>query len=890
MADQRLKQLFHQACQVPAAERARWVVQACGDDVDLRRELESLLDAHRRAAGFLETPALAALEAAEAVFQATLPEPARERTGSHLGPYRVLRELGRGGMGMVYLGARDDDAFERLVAIKVVQGLAIRPTLRGRFEEERRILAGLDHPGIARLLDAGSADDGVPYVVMEYVDGEPIDVYCRRRRLSIRDRVALFFRVCEAIQYSHQRLVVHRDIKAGNILVTAEGVPKLLDFGIAKMLEPDDAPSAATRTILRALTLESASPEQVRGETVTVASDVYSLGILLYRLLTDLSPYRTQPASEAEMVRAVCEEEAPRPSEAASARELRGDLDVITLKALRKEPERRYASVEQLAEDLRRHLTGHPVSARPESIRYRTVKFMARHRVTVAAAAVVVLSLAAAWVETSRQRARAERRLTDVRKLAGSFLFEFHDAIAHLSGATAARELVVKKGVDYLTQLSAEESRDPTLLVETADAWRRLAGVQGMPLEFSLGHTEDARRSLEKALELLDRLPGSERQTSSAGLSRARTLVALGALSAAQGRSEDSVRRHQEAAQILEAIAAGVDEATLREERYNISLGLGDALWETGDLSSATAEYQRTLARIDGWLQHAPDDAKPLQWAGVLAQRIGDALALQKRWPEALAYQQRSTDIDERLAAREPDNAKTQSDLGMDYERLALAHSNLQDEPAALRELDRATAIFERLSAADPLNAQLAILLAEARGLRARSLGRLGRDAEASLAFRQSIGAYRARVASDATNVRWREQLAERLAAQGSFLAARRRFEEARRAFAEARELREALARERPEYATNRSEIASLCQEQATVELDGALASKGAGRCAGLHRALASLACASSAVQGLPAGSGPFASGADWALSLVASVDSERDRIGALLVAAACGS
>ncbi len=411
-----------------------------------------------------------------------------------------------------------------------------------------------------------------------------------------------------------------------------------------------------------------------------------------------------------------------------------------------------------------------------------------------------------------------------------------------------------------------------------------------MPLEFSLGHTEDARRSLEKALELLDRLPGSERQTSSAGLSRARTLVALGALSAAQGRSEDSVRRHQEAAQILEAIAAGVDEATLREERYNISLGLGDALWETGDLSSATAEYQRTLARIDGWLQHAPDDAKPLQWAGVLAQRIGDALALQKRWPEALAYQQRSTDIDERLAAREPDNAKTQSDLGMDYERLALAHSNLQDEPAALRELDRATAIFERLSAADPLNAQLAILLAEARGLRARSLGRLGRDAEASLAFRQSIGAYRARVASDATNVRWREQLAERLAAQGSFLAARRRFEEARRAFAEARELREALARERPEYATNRSEIASLCQEQATVELDGALASKGAGRCAGLHRALASLACASSAVQGLPAGSGPFASGADWALSLVASVDSERDRIGALLVAAACGS
>jgi serine/threonine protein kinase len=303
---ERVKQLFDAGCRLADDEQQRWLAEVCGTDQDLRAELASLLRAHRRAGGFMETPALASPAAAEAVFERTQPMPGRERGGSRIGPYRVLRELGSGGMGVVYLGARDDAAFEKLVAIKIVQGIALRPMLQARFEEERRILAALDHPGIARLLDAGTTEDGVPYVVMEYVEGQPIDSYCRSHRLSLRERIQLFCRVCEAVQYSHQRLVVHRDIKAGNLLVTSVGEPKLLDFGIAKMLEPEALAGAATRTLLRALTLDSASPEQVRGEPVTVASDVYSLGVLLYRLLTDASPYRSQPTTEAEIVRAVC--------------------------------------------------------------------------------------------------------------------------------------------------------------------------------------------------------------------------------------------------------------------------------------------------------------------------------------------------------------------------------------------------------------------------------------------------------------------------------------------------------------------------------------------------------------------------------------------------------
>ena len=296
---QRIKSLFDQAAAIPGDERQAWLAHACGDDEALRDEVEGLVRAHLDAGRFLEHGALAVPGAARVIVEATRPpSPETPASGPRFGEYRILRELGRGGMGVVYLCARDDERFEKLVAIKVMSGGLVDPIVSRRFLDEHRILASLDHPDIARLLDAGTADTGVPYFVMEYVEGEPIDTYCVAQRLSIRQRLTLFGRVCDAVQYSHEHLVVHRDIKAGNILVTRDGSPKLLDFGIAKLLEPGGFDPQVTKTSLRALTPESASPEQIRGEPVTVATDVYSLGVLLYRLLTGRSPYRGDMRSE----------------------------------------------------------------------------------------------------------------------------------------------------------------------------------------------------------------------------------------------------------------------------------------------------------------------------------------------------------------------------------------------------------------------------------------------------------------------------------------------------------------------------------------------------------------------------------------------------------------
>jgi serine/threonine protein kinase len=363
---QRVKDVFQSALERPEPERAGYLDSACGADASLRREVESLLGAHREAGGFLSQP--------------PAPPGAAVVEGRRIGPYRVLGAIGHGGMGVVYRCVRDDDVFQKTVALKVVPGGA-RPEHLQRLEHERQVLARLQHPHIATILDGGATNEGQPYMVMEYVPGEPIDAYCDSRGLGTRGRLEMFRTVCGAVHYAHQNLVVHRDLKPQNILVTADGQPKLLDFGIAKLLaagiDPDEAPTA---TLLPMMTPEYASPEQVRGAPVTTASDIYSLGVLLYELLAGTRPYALRTDSLEGIVRAVCETD-PQPSSAAQMRpaagtsapgrpapsELRGDLDTIVLKALRKEPSRRYLSALELGDDVRRHLEGRPVHARPDT-------------------------------------------------------------------------------------------------------------------------------------------------------------------------------------------------------------------------------------------------------------------------------------------------------------------------------------------------------------------------------------------------------------------------------------------------------------------------------------------------------------------------------------------
>ena len=370
---QNVRKILERALDLDPAECATYLDEACAGDAELRREIDSLLAANDQATrGFLTGKAIDQVGDLVELGSDTL-------QGRRIGPYQVLEEIGHGGMGTVYRAVRADDQYQKQVAIKVVRGgLGDRLAIQ-RFKAERQILANLDHANIARLLDGGATEDGRPYVVMEYIEGLPIDEYADSRRLNLRARLKLFRTVCSAVAFAHQRLVIHRDIKPANILVTESGDPKLLDFGIAKILDDQQSDGGeATVTLVRMMTPEYASPEQVRGEPVTTATDVYSLGVVLYGLLTGRRPYRVSSKTPHDMVQAVLETEPEKPS--IQNRRLRGDLDNIVLKALRKEPERRYASVEQFSDDIGKHLDGLPVSARPDTLAYRGSKFVRRQQ------------------------------------------------------------------------------------------------------------------------------------------------------------------------------------------------------------------------------------------------------------------------------------------------------------------------------------------------------------------------------------------------------------------------------------------------------------------------------------------------------------------------------
>jgi serine/threonine protein kinase len=410
---QKIQSLFEQSLDMDGAARAAYLEQNCGGDTDLRLSVQSLLTLD----GAREDPLLNAVGAAA---ESLLDDHRDRLIGTRVGPYRVVSILGYGGMSTVYRGERDDSQYQQTVAIKVLQHASVHPRLRSRLHSERHILATLDNPSIARLIDSGDLEDGTPYLVMEFVDGESIDVYCDSRTLFIRERIELFIAVCGAVHYAHRNLVVHRDIKASNIFVTADGAPKLLDFGIAKLLAPESLSHTlpVTRLQERILTPENAAPEQVLGRPITTATDTYSLGVLLYLLLTGRSPYRLLSYSQLQLERAICMDDPTRPSQMVISKlkgesdadrsrisdrrglspqrlrvRLSGDLDAIVAMAMRKEPDKRYASVEALADDLRRHLAGQPVRARQGDWRYNAAKFLRRNLLPVVATAALIVGL-----------------------------------------------------------------------------------------------------------------------------------------------------------------------------------------------------------------------------------------------------------------------------------------------------------------------------------------------------------------------------------------------------------------------------------------------------------------------------------------------------------------
>ena len=660
--------------------------------------------------------------------------------GQDFAGYRILKLIDEGGMGEVYLG--HDRELDRKVAIKIIRSnLKTRELLR-RFRNERQIMAGLRHANIAKLFQAGASADGLPFFVMEYVEGSPIDRYINEKNLSTIQRLNLFCKLCSAVSCAHQNLVIHRDIKPSNVLVTDDGEPKLLDFGIAKLLDQVDTNGQnATVTLLMAMTPEYASPEQVKGDPITTATDVYSLGVLLYELLTGRRPYNFNNCSVDEIAKVICEAQPERPSHTAArsrrdtaeskkdthqdARELKslkGDLDNIVLKALRKEPERRYSSVEQFAEDIQRHLDGLPVRARSDTFGYRASKFIRRNKIAFGATVLVILSLAIGVTVATIQARRANRRFNEVRQLAHSVLFDYHDAIAALPGSTAARQRLVNDGLQYLDNLSNETGNDVSLLSELATAYEKVAAVQGGTVttsrgkilsESNLGDTPGAMASLRKAISIRGRLVALEPNNRDLRYQLANAYQELAGLHLLAGPAEKAIEYSDKTLGILEpACAADPNNADLRYVLGSTYLTKAKALGNPGtanlgDIKGALEYMNKARAIAEKLVEDHPNDISYQQGLGVVYNLTGSLMAANGDSRQGLDYDLRAAAVDERLVDLDPENTMLRNELAVQTGNIGSEMMKLGDTPGALLKFQQALSIYEKLVAADPNDAAI---------------------------------------------------------------------------------------------------------------------------------------------------------------------------------------
>ncbi len=528
--------LFHELVDLPADQRESYYLKQ-RIPAEVRAEVEGLL--------LFDTGAEHALTDCVAASAEQLLQPAGSIPGARCGPYRLIRLLGRGGMGSVYLGERVDGEIEQRAAIKLLRYGGNEPWFRDRFLRERQILASLSHVGIARLLDAGHTSEGQPYLAMDYIDGTPIDVYAQS--LSTRAKLLLFLQVCDAVSYAHHNLVIHRDLKPSNILVNSAGEPKLLDFGIAKIL---DESTDQTQTRERLLTPDYASPEQARGEAQTTATDVYSLGAVLYKLLTGRSPHVFSGDAPGAINAVIGNQDTLAPSRI--NREIPRDLDYILGKALRKEPLDRYPSVEAFADDVRAFLEFRVVRARSGNGWYRARKFMRRYRFVVAATVLTVSGLAIGLYVANRERVVSERRFQEVRQIANKAL-ALDNTIRVLPGATKAREEIVAMSQSYLEGLGTEARGDQALALEVAEAYTHLALIQGVPTDSNLGRYEQAEVSLKKADALLQGVLKDSPRNKRALLAAAETDHDLMILANSDHRREETLAEARKAADYVEA-------------------------------------------------------------------------------------------------------------------------------------------------------------------------------------------------------------------------------------------------------------------------------------------------------------------------------------------------
>jgi serine/threonine protein kinase len=747
----RIEEIFLDAADLSGDERERFLTTACRGDDALRQEVESLIAADsqddeekaarlRPAVGGSIVSLVSAAEAGSGAGN-----PGENLEGTVAGEWRLVKEIGRGGMGTVYKAVRGDGEFSIEAAVKVLGRGFNSQMLLDRFRRERRILAGLEHPNIARLLDGGKMASGQPYFVMEYVAGTPLTRYCDERHLSVRERVALFRKVCDAVSCAHRNLVIHRDLKPDNILVTADGVPKLLDFGIAKMLKSGtDDGAELTMTSERVGTPAWSSPEQIRGDHIGVATDVYSLGVVLFRLLTGFSPYRVDTVTWENASSAICEREPLRASEAFGSKpksgeeaqalaksrgttvdglrkQLRGDLDNILGYALRIEPDRRYRSVEQLNDELQRYLAGRPVLAAGDTVVYLAGKFIRRHKLGVSAAAILSVMVCVATVAAVWEARRLTLRVTEDRKLAASLLFDLHDNISRLPGSLPAREALLRKSLAYLNGLAKDAGQDRETRRSLALAGERFAGLLG-----TMGRSEEALKTWQTARAIRE---------------------ALAAEAADPATQYDLAASYLIGSEITSRTRS-VDEMALLDSK---ALAIAQQLVAA---SPEKREYQALFADVWG----------SLSWG----------MNIQGKTGEAVAALRNALPIREKLAAAAPDTNNFDKDalhdLAMLHYHLGLIEAQGGRSAAALPDLDEALALQQRLLDIPWSESKLRFEMASSHHFLGISLGQLDRFDEALQHFKDAIALRERALEEDEHDARSRSMLAGNYSERGVVL------------------------------------------------------------------------------------------------------------------------
>ncbi len=748
----RLDSLFQIAVDMAPEDREALIERETTDDWELQQELRAMLE-HSPGARDRIANAVGRIAGRAAGGHNWI--------GRRFGAYQVIREIGRGGMGLVFEACRDDAEYEKRVALKVAPDWRDLERLRERFRNERQILARLEHPNIARFLDGGS-EDGLPYFAMEYIDGAPVTEWAREHALSLRQRIVLFRQICAAVAYAHENLVIHRDLKPANILVDRNQAPKLLDFGISTLLRPISEENAAT-TGISFWTPDYTSPEQVRGNAVTVRTDVYSLGLILYELLCGERAQLADTSSPLALDRSICETDPPPPSMRAAergqeslGRQLRGDLDTIVATAIRKEPERRYRSVVSLDADLERYLDGRPVEARPNTAVYRLSKGIRRHWVATLAAAVVTLSVAVGVASTLYQARRAERRFEELRGLANAFVFDVHDRIQYLPGATEARKSIVATALRYLENLRQDAGGDPSLQRELAAAYEKIGDVQGNPEAANLGDSRGAMASYRRAESLL--APLAWRGDGTANLALTSTIYKLASLQHVQGdpaatalmeRARQLARRLTlEQPKNLDALglAANIDTDLTRyaadahapqraleaareasgyaermvalqpsseKSRDFLALaenGLASAYRASGDLERSAQTYRESIVIREQLVAEHPENVAYRHLLLLSYGHLGDALGLPEtgglgRLPESIEAFEKAAEIAGWIAQHDPSDRSAAFDLVAANMRTAAVLLEKPDQATlALSHLATVEPILTRLLAADPSN------------------------------------------------------------------------------------------------------------------------------------------------------------------------------------------